>query len=94
LMMMTKMGWWWAYSDRQDACERCATRPRQQSTNGDCWGRRRWERGAILGDGTSKEGQGGGGGKLVEESLELELRKIAFTHTFRPPQSTKHMHSR
>jgi hypothetical protein len=65
-------------------CNHCATHPRQQPINGDSLGRRRGERGASCGDGTTDKGQGGG--NLVET---LELHKIASKPIFRSPQSSK-----
>jgi hypothetical protein len=65
-------------------CSCWATHPRQQPINGDNLGRRRGERVAIWGDGTTDMGRGGG--NLVET---LELHKIASKPIFCLPQSSK-----
>jgi hypothetical protein len=79
-MMMGQQSGWPATAERN----RCATHPRQQPINGDSLGRRRGESGAIWGDGTTDEGQGGG--NLVEI---LMLHEITSKPIFRSPQSIK-----
>jgi hypothetical protein len=75
------MWWRWAASDTQNARERCATHPRQQSTYVDSLGRSRRERGTILGGGQQK--------RVEVEAIEwrsLHLHSINSKTTFRPPQ--------
>jgi hypothetical protein len=73
-------------SDRQEALECYTTHPRQQSINGDSWGRMKQERGAILGDGAEK---GRGGGDFLVEITTMELHEITSYPTVCPPQSSK-----
>ncbi len=50
--MMGQQSGWPATAE----CNLCATHPRQQPINGDSFGRRRGESGAIWGDGTRDKG--------------------------------------
>jgi hypothetical protein len=69
---------------KQEACERCATHPMQQSTHADSWGGRRQERGTIVGDRMTEKGQGGG--DLVEK---FELHEITSLPYFCTPRSSE-----
>jgi hypothetical protein len=77
---MGRQSGWPATAERNH----CATHPRQQQINGDSLGRRRGERGAIWGDGTTDKGQGGG-----DLGETLEVHEIASKPIFRSPQSSK-----
>jgi hypothetical protein len=69
---------------KQEARERCATHPRQQSTHADSWEGRRQERGTIVGDRMTEKDRGGD--DLVET---FELREITSLPYFRAPRSSE-----
>ena len=82
---LTRMiGSQWAASGRVEALERCATHPRQQSTNVDNLGGIDEREGQYQGDGTTEKCRGGGNWVVA-----FELHSINSKPTFRPPRCRK-----
>ncbi len=68
---------WWDDDGKQEARERCATHPSQQSTHADSWGGgERQERGTIVGVRMTEKGRGGG--DLVETFELQEITSLPF----------------